>query len=92
MNEDINMLVCARTQSSPRPVYGSIRADCQECKSSVWVSVSGQKAIAENKTLKPYCIECAAVKVKDSEEEVKAEIVPGAIDELRRYFMKIDEN
>lgn len=90
--EEPDMLVCARTAGMPRPVYGSLRADCMFCSAPVWVSVSGQKAMREKKNLKPACIECAAEKMKDSDEEIKAEIVPGAIEELRRYFLKIDEN
>ena len=90
--EDINMLVCARTSGSPRPVYGSIRANCTECQSPVWVSVSGQKSMKKDDNLKPFCIECAKEKVESAEEKVKAEIVPGAIDELKRYFLNVENN
>lgn len=91
-NEDIDMLVCTRTTDAVHPVYGSIRANCTECKSAVWVSQSGQKAMRERETLKPYCIQCAQIKMLESDEEVEAEIVPGAIDELKRHFLKVDEN
>jgi hypothetical protein len=91
-NEDIDMLVCTRTANTARPVYGSIRANCTECKSPVWVSQSGQKALRNRESLQPYCIECAQQKIKETDEEIKAEIVPGAIDELKRYFLKIEEN
>ncbi len=90
--ETPDMLVCARTTGIQRPVYGSVRAACLFCSAAVWVSVSGQKTMRERKNLKPACIECAGEKMKSSDEQVKAEIVPGAIEELRRYFMKIDEN
>ena len=90
--EEPDMLVCAKTSGMPCPVYGSLRADCMFCKSPVWVSVSGQKAMRGNKILKPACIECASEKMQNSDEEIKASIVPGAIEELRRYFLKIDEN
>ncbi|CAN5434198.1 hypothetical protein BH20ACI1_BH20ACI1_30480 [soil metagenome] len=90
-DDEIDILVCAKTEGMPRPVYGSIRADCLECKSPVWVSASGQKAMNGNKNLKPCCIECAGEKMKD-EDEIKASIVPGAIDELKRYFMNIENN
>ena len=86
------MLVCTQVAASPRPVYGSIRANCAECAAPVWVSVSGQKAINENENLTPYCIECAKAKVENSQEKVESKIVPGAIDELRRHFLKIGEN
>lgn len=86
------MLVCARTAGMPRPVYGSLRANCMFCKSPVWVSVSGQTAMRGNKKLKPACIECATERMQNTDEEVKASIVPGAIEELRRYFLKVDEN
>jgi len=89
--DEIDILVCARTTGMPRPVYGSVRADCLECKSPVWVSASGQKAMAGNKNLKPCCMECAHEKMKD-DDDVKASIVPGAIDELRRHFLKIEDN
>lgn len=90
--EEPDMLVCARTSGMPRPVYGSLRGNCMFCKSPVWVSVSGQKAMRENKNLKPACIECATEKMQNSDEEIKASIVPGAIEELKRYFLKIEEN
>ena len=91
-NEDINMLVCGQVTGSARPVYGSIRANCAECSTPVWVSVSGQKAMSENENLTPYCIECARAKVENTEEKVESKIVTGAIDELRRHFMKVGEN
>lgn len=91
-DEDIDMLVCARTANSPRPVYGSIRATCLECKSPIWVSLSGQKAMKKAGNLKPYCMECAAVKMEESDEEIKASIVPGAIEELKKYLLNIENN
>lgn len=91
-NEDIDMLVCTRTTDTSRPVYGSVRANCAECASPVWVSQSGQKALKKRHSLRPFCIECAREKVKETDEEIKAEIVPGAIDELKRYFLKVNEN
>ena len=91
-DEDIDMLVCVPVAGSSRPVYGSVRANCHECKSPVWVSVSGQKALRDRKDLRPFCMNCAAKNMEDSDEEIKAEIVPGAFDELRRHFLKIDEN
>lgn len=90
--EEPDMLVCARTEGMPRPVYGSLRGGCMFCKAPVWVSLSGQKAMRGNKNLKPACIECAAERMENSDEEIKASIVQGAIEELRRYFMKVGEN
>ncbi|MEO8072174.1 MAG: hypothetical protein ABI686_02900 [Acidobacteriota bacterium] len=90
-DDEIDILVCAKTEGMSRPVYGSIRADCLKCESPVWVSASGQNAMSGNKNLKPCCIECAGEKMKD-EDEIKASIVPGAIDELKRYFMKVEDN
>ncbi len=91
-NEDIDMLVCTRTVNTLRPVYGSVRANCAECKSPVWVSQSGQKAMNERRNLQPFCIECAQIKMRETDEEIKAEIVPGAIDELKRHFLKVNDN
>lgn len=88
----VDLLICAKVANSPRPVYGSVRANCLECASFVWVSLSGQKAMRENENLKPICMECAAVRMENSDEQVKAKIVPGAIEELKRYLMKTDEN
>lgn len=91
--EDIDMLVCMRVAGFGRPVYGSVRGECRECKSPVWISVSGQKALRERDDLIPYCLECATVEMeKSGEEEIEASIVPGAIDELKRHFSKIEEN
>lgn len=93
MNEpEVNMLVCSCTEKSPHPVYGSVRARCDECGASVWVSLSGQKALGSDETLTPFCVECAKEKVADAGDRVKAEIVPGAIDELKRHFLKVREN
>ena len=92
LQEDINMLVCARTSGSTRPVYGSIRTNCTECQLPVWVSVSGQRAMKKDDDLKPFCIECAKEKVESADEKVKAEIVPGAVDELKRYFLNVENN
>ncbi len=91
-DDDVDMLVCVPVAGGSRPVYGSVRADCFECKSPVWVSVSGQKALRDRKDLRPFCMNYAAKNMENTDEEIKAEIVPGAIDELRRHFMKIDEN
>lgn len=91
-NEDIDMLVCTRAADAARPVYGSVRANCAECESPLWISQSGQKAMLKRKTLTPFCIQCAQIKMRESEEIVKSEIVPGAIDELKRHFLKVNEN
>ena len=90
--EDIDMLVCVPAGGSHNPVYGSVRADCYECKTPVWVSVSGQKALRERKTLRPFCMNCAHKNIQNAEEKPTAEIVPGAIDELKRHFLKINNN
>lgn len=84
-------MVCAKTAGMPRPVYGSVRADCLECQSPVWVSTSGQKAMKSNKNLKPCCMECADEKMK-YDDDIKASIVPGAMEELKSYFLKIEKN
>lgn len=89
--ENLDMLVCTKTSAS-RPIYGSVRAACANCDAPVWVSQSGQKALKERETLKIFCVECAQSKVQNTDEEIKAEIVPGAIDEIKRILMKIEEN
>lgn len=91
-SEDLNILVCTRTSNAPRPVYGSVRANCAECETPVWVSQSGQKAIKERGNLQPFCIECAKIKMNETDQEIKSEIVPGAIDELKRFLLKVEEN
>jgi hypothetical protein len=45
----------------------------------------------KNPALIPFCIECGFEQMS-SEEKAKAQIVPGAIDELKRHFSKIREN
>ncbi len=91
-DKDIGMLVCMPVADGARPVYGSVRANCYECKMHVWVSVSGQNALSERKELRSFCMICAGKKMENATEKIKPEIVPGAIEELRRHFMKIDEN
>lgn len=90
-DDETVILVCAKTAGMTRPVYGSVRTDCFECKSPVWISASGQKAMKDNKNLKPCCMECAGEKMKD-DDDIKASIVPGAMEELKSYFLKIEEN
>lgn len=90
--DEIDMLVCVPVSDGTRPVYGSIRAVCHQCKNAVWVSVSGQNVLRERKDLRPFCMQCAAKEMENTTEEIKAEIVPGGIEELRRHFLKIDEN
>ena len=92
--EEIDLLVCVAggASSSSRPVYGSVRANCYECETPVWVSVSGQNALRARPKLRPFCMNCAGERVKNSEEKPNAEIVPGAIDEIRRHLLKIGEN
>ena len=91
-NEDVDILVCTLTTTAQQPVYGSLRANCAGCGLPVWVSQSGQKAMKDRKGLTPFCIKCAQLKISESDEKPTAEIVPGAIDELKRYFLKINEN
>ncbi|HMS41240.1 MAG TPA: hypothetical protein PKE69_13505 [Pyrinomonadaceae bacterium] len=91
-DEDIDMLVCVPVAGGARPVYGSIRAACHQCKSAVWVSVSGQNVLQTRKDLRPFCMDCATKEMETTDEEIKAEIVPGGIEELKRHFLKIDEN
>ena len=91
-NEEIDLLVCVPCGGSSRPVYGSLRAACYECKTPVWVSVSGQKALRERAALRPFCMNCAKLRVENSDEKPTAEIVPGAIDEIRRHLLRISEN
>ncbi len=88
--EDDEILVCARTDGMP-PIYGSLRGTCFECDGAVWVSVSGQKALKKSSELKVCCMECAFERMKD-DDDIKASIVPGAIEELKRHFLKIEEN
>ena len=88
--DEKQMLVCMRV-SQIKPVYGSIRTDCAECKTAVWVQLSAQKALKAGRKLIPYCMECAK-KEMEGEEDIKAEIIPGAIEELLRHFTNIGNN
>jgi hypothetical protein len=90
IEDETSILICVRVSEMP-PVFGSVKAKCEDCKLPVWVSVSGQKAIAKDKTLKPFCMECAFAKMKD-DDDLKASIVPGAIDELKQNLGKVRNN
>ena len=90
-NDEKQMLVCLRVNRI-EPVYGSVRAVCDECKAAIWVSVSGQKALQSGRKLIPFCMECASAQIENSDEEVKGEIVPGAIEEMLRHFSNSRNN
>lgn len=83
--EDIDILVCARTQNNPDILKGSIWDKCRECGATIWISLSGQRALKQSQKLVPFCIECAAKKhLHSADFEVKA--APGSLQELRNYL------
>jgi hypothetical protein len=49
MEDKEKLLMCLRVDhASPRAVVeGSIKSNCRECESLVWISVSGQQILAE---------------------------------------------
>lgn len=84
-DEEVDLLVCARTKNNPDVLKGSIWEMCRECGTSVWISLSGQRALKQSKKLVPFCIECATKKHPNPENmEVKA--APGSLQELRNYL------
>ncbi len=91
--QEMDVLVCACIEGFGRPIYGSLRGNCPDCRQAVWISVAGQKAMRGNKNLKPFCMECAFVRMEASDdEEITVSAVPGAIEELKGYFGKIGDN
>lgn len=90
MDNGEGILICVPVEGTP-PIYGSIHAVCTGCETPIWVSVSGQKAIGAGNQLKPFCLACAFERMKD-ETDLKPQIVPGAIDELKRHFGKVQNN
>lgn len=90
-DQDEGILICIEATGKRPVIYGSILAACNNCQRSVWVSLSGQKAIRENSALKPVCPKCGFENMS-KDERSKAQIVPGAVDELKRHFAKIREN
>ena len=83
--DDIDILVCARTQDSADSIKGSIWDKCRECGASVWISPSGQRAMGQNKKLVPFCIECAYHKNKGA-TDMEVQLAPGSLQELRNYL------
>lgn len=84
-NEDVDILVCTRTGSGADVLPGSVWDKCRDCQSSVWISLSGQQAMKQNKKLVPFCIECVYKQHKNAKDiEIKA--APGSLQELSRYL------
>ncbi len=83
--EELDILICARTKDSADVLQGSIWEMCRECGTSVWISLSGQRAMKNNKKLLPFCIECGYKKQKDS-GDTEIQIAPGSLQELQRYL------
>ena len=84
-NEEMDILICARTSDTPDVLKGSIWDKCRECKSSIWISLSGQRAMKGNKKLVPFCIACAYKKNPNPKAgEVTA--APGSLQELQKYL------
>ncbi len=84
-NEEMDILICARTEDAPDVLKGSIWDKCRECKSSIWISLSGQRAMKQNKKLVPFCIACAYKKNPNPKAgEVTA--APGSLQELQKYL------
>ena len=88
--DDIDMLVCARTGIGTGSIGGdvlpgSVWDKCRECGASVWISLSGQQAMKRSTKLAPFCMECASLKHKDV-ADLKVQIAPGSLRELKRYL------
>ena len=84
-DEEIDILICARTADAPDVLKGSIWDKCRQCQSSIWISLSGQRALKQNKKLVPFCIACAYEKHPNPKAgEVTA--APGSLQELRKYL------
>ena len=92
-DEEPNILMCVSVDQM-KALYGSIRADCTKCKSPVWVSESGQKALRQSRNLLVYCMKCATEQIEadESGEKLQFKAVPGALQELRRYLSKAGDN
>jgi len=85
--EDIDILICARPEELPEVLKKSIWAKCHQCGATVWVSISGQKAMKKSDKLKPFCSQCAFAKVQEAGDETEEiQPVPGALEELRKYI------
>jgi hypothetical protein len=83
VSEERNALVCARVADLKRPTPGSIQSACGPCGAAVWVSVSGQRAFRQREhTI--LCVQCS-MKVVAADPDVRVEIAPGAMEELRDY-------
>lgn len=84
-DEESDILVCARAGSGTDVLPGSVWDKCRDCQSSVWISLSGQKAMKLNKKLVPCCLDCFAKKHKNT-EDMEVQVAPGSLQELKRYL------
>ena len=84
-DDEEEILVCARTANNPDVLKGSIWDKCRECGASVWISLSGQRALKQSPKMVPFCLECATKKqLLSGDMEVKA--APGSLQELKNYL------
>ena len=83
--DDFDMLVCARTGEGQDVLPGSVWDKCRECGSSVWISLSGQRAMKRNKKLVVCCLQCAYRNHKNT-PGLEVQAAPGSLQELKRYL------
>jgi hypothetical protein len=84
--EEDDWLICMAVNPKIPALSGSIKRSCALCQTTVWVSVSGQKAMRGNAKLVPVCMKCGEEKLENDPEASPLQLVPGAMEELQQYL------
>lgn len=86
--KDEQCIVCITVQYgnwNPRCVVeGSVKKQCNDCKTPVYLSKSGQALLVAAPQTKLFCMNCVQKELeiqKAKGEEIKAAVLPGALDE-----------
>ena len=85
-DQEMAILVCARADDTMEVLKGSIWDTCHECGISVWISLSGQRALKQNPKMQIICMGCLYQKRAEMDEKTEFQTAPGAMEEIRRYF------
>lgn len=78
------ILICARLDPR-RMILGAVLDHCRRCRERIAVARAGQRELARNDELEPWCLECAAGVLRDS-KVVEIRAADGAIEEAQAHL------
>lgn len=91
MNEEQDILVCARWADDPQHIPGTVRSTCAECGEQVTVAPSGQQLIVEC-DLRIVCVTCAMEAMREAHDKgEKVEVAPLRPEQIKEIAEAIHE-